>query len=293
MIVLQRRILWRRRERTGTTMWIGQISASVGMSCHQPARTTRGCPGYIRSRARCTIGFDASVVRTNACDGSSKRSDVNKPRQQRSALAARQNSCRQAEACGRHQRDNGQICSGRREGRKYRAVNSGAAGSESNTLQTTAQAAGPAPAAPAAWPDVVPTVATVGTPEPGAVLADAGAESVGPKADQVPDGTESTARGGEPTINAGMAGSPTATLMLLILALGLVAAGVVTRVVVKIAAARRAAMMMDHPESGGVDDQWRPERRNGPEHRFVDEPQESELVPSRKHPKQAFSDSRD
>jgi hypothetical protein len=275
-------------------MWIGQISASVGMSCHQPARTTRGCPGYIRSRARCTIGFDASVVRTNACDGSSKPSDVNKPRQQRSALAARQNSCRQAEACGRHQRDNGQICSGRREGRKYRAVNSGAAGSESNTLQTTAQAAGPAPAAPAAWPDVVPTVATVGTPEPGAVLADAGAESVGPKADtQVPDGTESAARGGEPTINAGMAGSPTATLMLLILALGLVAAGVVTRVVVKIAAARRAAMMMDHPESGGVDDQWRPERRNGPEHRFVDEPQESELVPSRKHPKQAFSDSRD
>jgi hypothetical protein len=130
MIVLQRRILWRRRERTGTTMWIGQISASVGMSCHQPARTTRGCPGYIRSRARCTIGFDASVVRTNACDGSSKPSDVNKPRQQRSALAARQNSCRQAEACGRHQRDNGQICSGRREGRKYRAVNSGAAGSD-------------------------------------------------------------------------------------------------------------------------------------------------------------------
>jgi hypothetical protein len=56
--------------------------------------------------------------------------------------------------------------------------------------------AGPAPAAPATWPDVLPTVATVGAPEPGAVLADAGAESVGPKTDtQAPDRTESTARG--------------------------------------------------------------------------------------------------
>jgi hypothetical protein len=68
--------------------------------------------------------------------------------------------------------------------------------------------------------------------------------------------------------------------MLLTLALGLVPAGVVTRVVVKIAAARRAGIMIDHPESDRVDDQWRPERRNGPEHRFVDEPQEGELVPS-------------
>jgi hypothetical protein len=111
-------------------------------------------------------------------------------------------------------------------------------------LQTNAQAAGPAPAAPAAWP------ATVGAPEPGAVLADAGAESVGPKTDtQVPDGTEGTARGGEPTINAGIAGSLTATPMLLTLALGLVAAGAVTRVVMKIAAARRAAVMIDHPSS--------------------------------------------
>ena len=79
-----------------------------------------------------------------------------------------------------------------------------------------------------------PTVATVGVPEPGTVLADAGAESVAPKTDaQVPDGTESTARGGEPTINAGMAGSLAVTPMLITLALGLVAAGTVTRVVMK------------------------------------------------------------
>ena len=149
----------------------------------------------------------------------------------------------------------------------------------STSLQTNAQAAGPAPAAPAAWPDVLPTVATVGAPEPGAVLADAGAKSIGPKTDtQVPDRTENTARGGEPTINAGMVGPLTATPMLITLALGLVAAGAVTRVVMKIAAARRASVMIDHPNSDRVDDQWRPERRNDQEHGFVDEPQEDEPV---------------
>src|SRR4029077_6562575 len=70
------------------------------------------------------------------------------------------------------------------------------------------------------------------------------------------------------------------TPMLLTLALGLVAAGAVTRVVMKVAATRRAIAVFDHAESDWVDDQWQPERRNGPEHRFVDEPQESELVPS-------------
>jgi hypothetical protein len=151
----------------------------------------------------------------------------------------------------------------------------------STSLQANAQAAGPAPAAPATWPDVFPTVATVGAPEPDAIVADAGAESVGPKTDtQVPDRTESTARGGEPTINAGMAGSLTATPMLLTLALGLVAAGAVTRVVMKIAGTRRAIAVFDHAESDWVDDQWQPKRRNGQEHGFVDEPQESELVTS-------------
>jgi hypothetical protein len=125
---------------------------------------------------------------------------------------------------------------------------------KASTLQANAQAAGPAPAAPATWPDVLPPLATVGAPEPGAVLADAGAESVGPKTDtQVPDRTESTARGGEPTINAGLAGSLTAMPMLITLALGLVAAGAITRVLMKIAAARRASVMIDHPDSDRVD----------------------------------------
>jgi hypothetical protein len=161
------------------------------------------------------------------------------------------------------------------EGSTGPSIPKATASKPSTSLQTNALAAGPAPAAPAAWP------ATVGAPEPGAVLADAGTESVGPKTDtQVPDGTESTARGGEPTINAGMAGSLTATPMLLTLALGLAAAGAVTRVVMKIAATRRAIAVFDHAETDWVDDQWQPERRNGQEHGFVDEPQESELVTS-------------
>jgi hypothetical protein len=149
---------------------------------------------------------------------------------------------------------------------------------KASTLRANAQAAGPAPAAPATWPDVFPTVATVGAPED-AVVADAGAESVGPKTDtQVPDRTDSTARDGEPTINAGLADSLTAMPMLITLALGLVAAGAITRVLMKIAAARRASVMIDHPDSDRVDDQWRPKRHNDQEHGFVDEPQEDEPV---------------
>jgi hypothetical protein len=63
--------------------------------------------------------------------------------------------------------------------------------------------------------------------------------------------------------------------MLITLALGLVAAAAVTRVLMKIAAARRASVIIEHPEPDRVDDRWQPDRRNDP---FVDEPQEDEPV---------------
>ena len=135
----------------------------------------------------------------------------------------------------------------------------------STSSQTSAQAAGPAPAAPVAWPDAPPAVATVKAQEPSAVPTDAPAESVSPKADaRASDDAESTARGGEPTTNAGMAGSLTATPMemLLILALGLVVVGTLSRVVMKI------------PESDWVDDQRQHEWRNDQDHGSVDERQE-------------------
>jgi acyl-coenzyme A synthetase/AMP-(fatty) acid ligase len=77
-----------------------------------------------------------------------------------------------------------------------------------------------------------------------------------------------------------MVGSLTAAPMVLILAIGLVAAGAVSRVVMKIAAARRAVAMINHTESDWVDDQWQPERRNGQEHEFADELEEGESVTS-------------
>jgi hypothetical protein len=164
-----------------------------------------------------------------------------------------------------------------REGSTLPSVPEGTAPKASTSLQTNALAARPAPAAPAAWPDVLPTVATVGASEPSAVLADASAESIGPKTDtEEPDGAESTARGGQRTVNTGITAAP----MVLALALGLVAAGAVTRVVMKIAAARRAILMIGHPEADGVDDQWQPGRPNGQEHGFVDELQEGEAVTS-------------
>ena len=53
----------------------------------------------------------------------------------------------------------------------------------STSPRTTAQAAGPAPAAPVAWPDAPPAVATVKAQEPSAVPTDAPAASVRPRAD--------------------------------------------------------------------------------------------------------------
>jgi hypothetical protein len=59
--------------------------------------------------------------------------------------------------------------------------------------------------------------------------------------------------------------------MVLTLALGLVAAGAASRVVMKIAAARRTIEMTNRPESEWVDAQWKSEGRNSQEHEFVDE----------------------
>jgi hypothetical protein len=93
--------------------------------------------------------------------------------------------------------------------------------------ETSAQAAAPGPAAPVAWPDAPAAVATVKAQEPIAVLTDAPTGSVS-------DNAERTARGDDPTNNAGMP-----MIIFLILALGLVLVGTLSRDAMKIAAARR------------------------------------------------------
>ena len=123
---------------------------------------------------------------------------------------------------------------------------------------TSAQAVGPAPAVSLAWPDATAAAATVKTQVPGAVRTSTRADIVRPKADaRAPDDAESIARSGKRTTNARMVDFLTAppTEMFLILALGLAVAGTVSRVVMKIASARRARLTVDRPGSDWVDDQ--------------------------------------
>jgi hypothetical protein len=159
------------------------------------------------------------------------------------------------------------------EGRPEPQVPKATAPKTSTSLQTSAQLVGPTPGAPAEWPDVLPTVATV-VAEPATVLAEAGTRSVDPKtATKVPDQAESAGRGGNQTVAASLTAAP----MVLTLALGLVAAGVTSRAVMKIAAARRAVMMTNRREADWADGQWQPEGR-GQEHEFIDESYESDAI---------------
>jgi hypothetical protein len=143
--------------------------------------------------------------------------------------------------------------------------------------KTSAQAVGPAPAAPAAWPDAPLAAATIKTQEPSAVPTGARADFARPKADaRASDDAESTARGGKVTTNARMADSLTATPMgmFLILSIGLAVAGALSRVVMKIARARRAPLVIGHPESDWIDDQNQHEWSNDQGHGTFDEQQE-------------------
>jgi hypothetical protein len=96
------------------------------------------------------------------------------------------------------------------------------------------------------------------------VPTDARADSAGSKADTLASNdAESTARSGEPTKNVGMAGSLSATpQMFLIIALGLAVVGILSRIVMTIAAARRARVVFNHPESDRVDNQGQDEWRD-------------------------------
>jgi hypothetical protein len=112
--------------------------------------------------------------------------------------------------------------------------------------QTSAQAVGAGPAATIGWPD--PTaVAPVQAQKPNLVLSDARADSVLPTG-RAPDGSGGAARGVASTAHAPFVEASPSTRfveILLVAALGLIVAGVLYRVVMKIGA-RRAA---DHRRS--------------------------------------------
>jgi hypothetical protein len=100
------------------------------------------------------------------------------------------------------------------------------------------------------WPDAPVAVAAVKAQEPIAVPTDA-------RADSVSDDAEKTARRAEPTNNVGMS-----IIIFLLLALGLAVVGIVSRVVVKNVAARRARIIIDRSEPNTVDDHRKHERRD-------------------------------
>ena len=128
----------------------------------------------------------------------------------------------------------------------------------STSSQTSAQAAGPVPAASAPWPDPRPAFATINAQEPVAVQTDAHADSVQPPARaHASDGEKGTPRGGEPANNAGLP-----VIIFPMLALGLVAAGALSRVGMNIVAARRARPIVHHPASDWDDDQRQHELRD-------------------------------
>jgi hypothetical protein len=126
-----------------------------------------------------------------------------------------------------------------------------------------------------AWP-AAPAVAASKAKEPVATASDARTDvtSVRPKADARPaPDAQNTDQRREPT--TGMASSLTVTPVgiFLIVALGLAVAGILSRVVMRIAAARREHAVLDHSESDWIDDRQ--------QHGFADERNQRAFVDDR------------
>jgi hypothetical protein len=117
---------------------------------------------------------------------------------------------------------------------------------QTSTVPETSPQAATSPAV--TWPRTQVAVAADKPPEPIAVATDA-------RADPAPAVAKGTARRTEPSNNGGMP-----MIIFPVLALGLAGVGILSRVVIKNAAARRARTIIDHPEPDGVDDQRQRER---------------------------------
>ena len=135
---------------------------------------------------------------------------------------------------------------------------------EANTSQQASdQGAAHASAAKPAWPD--PPVMVM-TQEPTAPSSDTQTESARPTGNaRASDDAESTAKGGASPTNAvrttaSVAGAPAE--MFSIVALGLVVAGFLFRIVMKISARRRRRIVIDHPDSDLIDDRQEHELRD-------------------------------
>src|SRR6516164_3611352 len=117
-----------------------------------------------------------------------------------------------------------------------------------------------APAATPAWAD--PPVAAVIAPEPTAPPSDARTESLRPSVDaSASDDAKNTSRD-DPSTNNPTGTTSTSLMpveMLFIAALGLVVAGFLIRIVMKISAARRRRITVDHHDVDRIDDRLKQE----------------------------------
>jgi hypothetical protein len=141
-----------------------------------------------------------------------------------------------------------------------------------NTAQRGAQA--PAATAGVVWPDPPPAIAAPAATNAVAISNDAGAGSSGREADirMSEDSGSSVARAAS-TATAAVPQSATATPveMLLLLALGLAAAGILSRIVMKFAAARREPIITDYADLDWIED-------NALQPQFLDEPGGREFI---------------
>jgi hypothetical protein len=126
---------------------------------------------------------------------------------------------------------------------------------------SSAQRPGPAPTA-TVWPDPTPAMAALA-----AASDDAGAASLGREADARMSAEPRSAAERAPSTTAAATRRPAAETpleMLLPVALGLVAAGILFRLVMKLAAARRGPVIVEYAEPSWVNDEY-------PEPRILDD----------------------
>ena len=139
-----------------------------------------------------------------------------------------------------------------------------------NMAQRGAQA--PAPTAGVVWPDPPPAIASPAATN--AISNDAGAGSSGREADiRMSEDSRSSVTRAASTATAAMPQSVTATPveMLLLLALGLAAAGILSRIVMKFAAARREPIITEYAGLDWIDD-------NALQPQFLDDPSDREFT---------------
>jgi hypothetical protein len=131
--------------------------------------------------------------------------------------------------------------------------------------QPGAQAPAHAPVAASVWADAPtivwpdpPKIATVAVQKPNSVPSNARPDTVPAAVEaRTSQDSESAVRGGLPTVSAAqMAAPPGGTLVetSLVVALGLIAGGLLYRLVMKISAVRGPRMVVDHAEAGWIDD---------------------------------------